>query len=99
ATEAVACSQAWSGQLSWRNGSPFSPFSAWEMSQVTVVHAQLGQSASAVHFTRCPGFNSSTRMRWVGPPKPKLAIEPTFASAWLAEVQNDARPLAVETAS
>ena len=69
------------------------------MSQVTVVPSQLGKSASAVHFTRCPGFNSSTRMRWVGPPKPKLAIEPTFASAWLAEVQNDARPLAVETAS
>src|SRR5207247_506934 len=79
--------------------TPVSPFSAGEMSQVTVVPSQLGKSARAVHLTRFPGFSSSTRIRCDGPPKPKVAIAPTRDSAWLSEVQKAPRPLAVETAS
>src|SRR5205823_828154 len=86
------------GQLAWRKVTLVSPLSAGKRSQLTVVSPQFGKSARPVHLTRLPGTNSSTRIRWVGPPKPKLAIEPTFGSALLSEVQNDARPSAVETA-
>ena len=63
-----------------------------------VVPSQLGKSASPVHLTRLPGTNSSTRIRCVGPPKPKVPIEPTFGSALLSEVQKPWSPWAVETA-
>src|SRR2546428_13247457 len=87
-----------SGQLAWRKVTLVSPLSMGEMSQLTVVSPQFGKSASPVHLTRLPGTNSSTRIRWVGPPKPKLAIEPTLGSALLSEVQKEASPWAVETA-
>src|SRR5947199_9511589 len=86
------------GQSPWRKVTLVSPLSVGEMSQLTVVSPQFGKSESPVHLTRLPGTSSSTRIRWVGPPKQKLAIEPTFGSALLSEVQNDASPSAVETA-
>src|SRR5260370_41169105 len=86
------------GQSAGRKTTDVSPLSAGEMSQITVVPSQLGKSASPVHFTRLPGASSSTRIRWVGPPNPKVAIEPTLGSALLSEVQKLCRPSAVETA-
>src|ERR1700736_1828027 len=86
------------GHSAWRKSTDVSPFSAGERSQVMVVLSQLGKSASPVHFTRLPGTNSSTRIRWVGPPKPKVPIEPTLGSALLSEVQKAWRPCSVETA-
>src|SRR5438045_9292931 len=93
-----SCWETVSGQLAWRKVRLVSPLSGGESAQVTVVSPQFGKSARPVHLTRLPGTNSSTRIRWVGPPKPKLAIEPTFGSALLSEVQNDASPSTVETA-
>src|SRR5947199_9223367 len=87
-----------SGQLAWRKVTLVSPLSAGERSQLTVVSPQFGKSARPVHLTRLPGANSSPRIRWGGPPKPKLAREPTFGSALLPEVEHRARPSAVETA-
>src|SRR2546430_16795762 len=86
------------GQSAWRKVMLVSPFSVGEMSQLNVVSPQFGKSARPVHLTRLPGTSSSTRIRWVGPPKPKLAIEPTFAAAMLSEDQKAASPWAVETA-
>ena len=86
------------GQSPWRKVTLVSPFSAGERSQLTVVSPQFGKSARPLHLTRLPGTSSSTRIRWVGPPKPKLAIEPTFGSALLSEVQKAASPWAVEFA-
>src|SRR5207245_10893341 len=86
------------GQSAWRKTTDVAPLAAGEMSQVTVVPSQLGKSASPVHFTRLPGTSSSTRIRCVGPPNPKVAIDPTLASALLSEVQKPCSPWAVETA-
>src|SRR5437016_11903477 len=87
-----------SGQLAWRKVTLVSPLSVGEMSQLSVVSPQFAKSARPVHLTRLLGISSSTRIRWVGPPNPKLAIEPTFGSSLLSDVQNAARPAAVETA-
>src|SRR4029077_13379893 len=85
-------------QSPWRKVTEVSPFSAGERSQVMVVPPQVGKSARPVHFTRLAGTSSSTRIRCVGPPKPKVATEPTLGSALLSEVQKLWSPWAVETA-
>src|SRR2546429_7519835 len=87
-----------SGQLAWRKVTLVSPLSAGEMSQLTVVSPQFGKSARPVHLTRLPGTSSATRIRCVGPPNPQLAIEPTFDSAVLSEVQKAPSPSVVEIA-
>src|ERR1700737_3551452 len=86
------------GHSAWGKSTDVWRFSGGGGSQVVVAPSQLGKSASPVHFPRLPGTNSSTRIRCVGPPKPKVPIEPTFGSALLSEVQKPWSPWTVETA-
>src|SRR5205807_9234045 len=86
------------GQFAWRNVRLVWASSAGLISQSTVVSPQLGKSGSAVHLTRLPGTSSSTRIRCVGPPKPKLAIAPSLDCALVSDVQKLANPSSVDTA-